>query len=592
MSKKNDSAKEPLSLAMLERDFFARPDVASQDFDLNYCIPINIGILAQEDQPSFDREAIRDAVIGFGQRMQKLFGRFSGRSNKKHSNDSRIQLNLVVLSGGRNSLTDFAKGVLTDLFQAEVTEVDSLDEMKAKSWLVLALWDGIAAGECFDTVKGILCCRPGEGLDRSEPYTLALPENRPVFQVVLPVGEGDEKGIRNYALRDIYPRINEGINSNGLSEVEFYWFDRAHYASDKKNARRRKRFEQNSDKIKLFNAAAIHYATQKNKQTTNIWNPLQQHMDENVSLSIPAEVALLRNICYDAISMFHQTNYGLQLMVVLILACTGLFCFSLYSELADTFAPLVYAFITLFVLAYVYYFFRIKKSKSHRYYLEFRSLAEGMRTQCHWYTAGISQSTGKNYRIKFSKDMSWAKYALNVWNEIDTAGYNLTDSSNLRLVCNEYLGGQQDYFQRKINPKKKGNIRISARRLSALNLVIKVVWCAFAALLGIAVWFRHSNINVYVFLMEIINILALVLSYYKEKKQYKLLVSRYTYCNLLVNKAIADYEYYESQRTEKGKKQTDENIRQVFTHYGIEALAENAEWLLIENDREPDVPNG
>ena len=110
MSKKNDSAKEPLSLAMLERDFFARPDVASQDFDLNYCIPINIGILAQEDQPSFDREAIRDAVIGFGQRMQKLFGRFSGRSNKNHSNDSRIQLNLVVLSGGRNSLTDFAKG--------------------------------------------------------------------------------------------------------------------------------------------------------------------------------------------------------------------------------------------------------------------------------------------------------------------------------------------------------------------------------------------------------------------------------------------------------------------------------------------------
>ena len=38
---------EKMSLASMEKRFFEREDISNQNFDLNYCIPINVGVISQ-----------------------------------------------------------------------------------------------------------------------------------------------------------------------------------------------------------------------------------------------------------------------------------------------------------------------------------------------------------------------------------------------------------------------------------------------------------------------------------------------------------------------------------------------------------------
>lgn len=565
--------KDKLSLAKLEDQFFARKEILNGDYDLNYCIPINVGLLSQEFQPDLhNRNDIAKAVEDFGHLLEKRFGRFTSRNrSRKGRNDSRVQLTVYVRRNDTSAITSIAVDTLKGRFHATVKPVDSIDEIRRKCWLALALWDGVATGETYASVRDILCYQPSKSVGS---YELKFPDNRPVFQIVLPAARDSvsdikaESRIKNYSIRDIYPRMLE------KPDDQHVWYDRYNYLSAKKNNSRRNKFKKNAKKIKQFNKTIIKYASNRTNQTENVWDLLPNYRSK-LTPSLASDAAVLRQICYDVISMKAQLDHKFETKAVLGFASVGLLFYSMYSDFF-AFKPAVYVFIALFALSYLFYFFGVKLGGNQNYYLEFRALAESMRVQCYWYTAGINESVGDIYRVKFSKDMSWARYALDRWHESDTLYDRFAfEAKNDALICKDWLENQQNYFSKNIGDytKKSAFIKLA-------NIASKIVWVAAAA--GIAVTMR-SNPTVETFLIftiGIVNVITLAMSYLSEKLLFKELEAKYTYCSILAEKAVDDFKNKVAEPAE------------IFKKYGIEALAENAEWLMIENDREPDIPNG
>ena len=83
--------------------------------------------------------------------------------------------------------------------------------------------------------------------------------------------------------------------------------------------------------------------------------------------------------------------------------------------------------------------------------------------------------------------------------------------------------------------------------------------------------------------------IPIVVTGWASIKAYGELASKYSYCELLAEKALQDYEAAEKEI--RGGALVKQTLT-IFEQYGVEALEENAEWLMIKNDREPTVPNG
>ena len=609
------------SLAGLEEAFFSREGLPAE-IDLNYCIPINIGIIAPRAYSGLaDTQAtIRSALEKFAKQMEELFGTPEGvQASVKGRNRTRIQYNLLVPKRDHSALTKFVADNIKKKLKAKKTEVDSYHEIKKKCWLALALWDGIPAGTTFEAVTSVLCYCPDVELSEArqpdknqqdpDEYSMFLPESRPVFQILLPVEDeskisyAEEKKLGNFTLRDIYPHALEKLEGEEESKVQVIWYDRYHYSDSNGNDDRRANFAKTAKRIKAFNQEVIRYVKDKYESDINVWQLLGETRQRSIATSFSADMAEMRQICYDAISMKAQTGYKAEMRNIFWLAIAGLLCFAVFSDLVAI-KLFYYSFFLLFILAYCLLFF-LKKKNNQSCYLEFRAIAESMRVQCYWHMVGIRQSTGKIYAAKFTKDMSWAKYALNRWFEVDTeknysyinrSGDNQNQIEKALLV--DYLESQRYYFNKRITDEggKENNYNRKARHQNSRMTFFKCVWIVIGILLAVvllcnlsSVWpfdFSISILNggtiidILVFCMSLANICALGYSYYSEKLLYKILVSRYTYCRLLAEKAIYDFNHSMASKTD------------IFRKYGEQALAENAEWLLIENDREPDVPNG
>lgn len=565
MSGKSDR----LSLQKLEQSFFEK----NPDYDLNYCIPIYVGIISQDVEPErYSRDEVEKAVTDFGNRLEKLFGRFSARSSKKKGcNDSRRQLVLLIRKDDTGELTRIAAEKLKNDFRAVARPADSVEEIKRRSWMVLALWDGVAKGEIFEKVSFMLSGRQHK---EQSDYRIVFPEHRPVFQIVLPADRMDiddqkaEAGVRNYTLRDIYPRVLEKLTGDTVR------YDRYHYSSGGVNRTGRTLFKNSARKIRRFNRTVIDFASRGTARSENVYD-LFPDFREKHALSAASEAAAMRQICYDVISVKSQFDHWWEMTAVLGLAALGLLFYSMYSDLfpIDFF---IYVFILLFSGSYLVHLAAVRLNGNQNCYLEFRAIAECMRVQGYWYAAGINESTGDYYRVKFSKDVSWAKYALNRWHEADTSGDRFDGGERDDLMLRkEWIDGQYRFFR-----QKKGEFGKRAGMLGAVGRISKAVWLLTAIALAVFLWNGLPGEGYLIFAIGALNVVTLVVSYLSEKLLYSEMVARYAYCALLAEAAVDDFNSRVADSAE------------IFKQYGIEALDENAEWLMIENNREPDVPNG
>ncbi len=610
MLKKKD---KPGSFGQLRKEWL--PDGASDG--INYCMPVNIGVIAQQ-YPEADTNtiALNAAIDSIMAGLAKCFGAFCAKPATQSHNQ------LVVMCDKSNPLVRRIAAKLETDYGAEVVSA-TVEEIKSYCWITLAAWDGLipdsgSSDGIFRTVTDILSAGPeqNDGTPRNaspKNYQLVFPDNRPVFQIVLPSGDQTDTAI-DYTVREIYPHPLEIIAKNRA------WFTRHAYpAAPAKKDPRRRNFQANARKIREFNKQIIRRSktfmgvSKIDRQKKNVYDLLPwHHYTEKLTgqkiLPDYVDITNLRQIYYDVISMEAQQSHNRQAFIVLLLTCCGLGCFSLYSDLVP-WKPLIYAFVALMLAAYLFLLLRVKSSNRQKQYLEFRALAEGMRVQCYWYAAGINESAGTHYTVKFQKEMTWAKQAFHAWYLTDFAkrqqagqqdyqpddlmvktewlgtamekqqGTNvyqpkwpdtLPDDQNLKKA----LGGQFGFFGRRINDHDS-----DARNLDHIKKGCLVLWLIIAAVLLTVVALGSPLENPFICIMGLINILTLAVTYFAELKAYRELVAKYSYCVLLAQKAIQDYD-------------SDPSLaKEIFKAFGQEALEENAEWLMIQNDRQIEVPN-
>lgn len=570
--------------------------------DINYCMPVNIGVIAQSTM-KFDQNQLDAAVEKIMKQLIRWFGDFSADKQTQSHNQ------LIVMTPGDNQISRHIINLLQQKYSAQLVFTD-VENIKKYCWITIAAWDGIASMQepVYQTIRGILSTADTP----SDNYILRFPENRPIFQIVLPDRQGTRPEI-NYRVREIYPHMLETIND---SEP---WFSRGRFIDpgilQKLKDSKRRNFKANAKKIKQFNKKIIAFSKSADEQTENIYDLLPWHHQDNKPLPDYVNISNLREIYYDLISMEAQNKQNSQNRILMVLAVIAMGCFSAYSDLIERYWLLI-GYLFFIVISYLFYWIIIKGMNAHNKYLEFRSLAEGMRVQCYWFAAGINESVGDNYTVKFQKDMFWATQAFKAWYVTDylmkESGSGLwklePDSAKWYTPDNQYIETEwlglllkkdddsryvpdlpdnltADFYSNSPEQLKFYTSRITKfSRKNRHSKQITIGFTAFAvilsAVLAFIIWkYDFAHENWIVFSIGLINILSLMITTNNNLNAYGELASKYSYCKLLAQKAVQDYA-------------ADPNKAQkIFKQFGIEALEENAEWLMIKNDREPAVPN-
>ena len=572
--------KKNKSFGQLRREWLPN----GESDNINYCIPINLGVVAQ--RTAFQANEVEAAVLVAMKKLSRHFGDFQ----KSNSTSSHNQL--IVMHQDNNPLAEHIAAFLKNEFGAQLVPATE-EEIKKYCWVTIAAWDGIASdsSEVYQTIRKILSTRYDES--KENQYKLRFPENRPIYQIVLPLVNSGRSSI-DYTVREIYPYLLETINSGSA------WFDRNNYKSSRNERAKRRNFNSNAKKVRRFNEKIVRFDEKIDDQTKYIYDLLPWHHKKKIQLPLCAEIANLREIYYDIISMKAQKRQNIQMYLMMALAFLGLSSFALYSDL-DIGKVFLVIYLLFMMCTYGLYWLFVKRVNAHKDYLEFRALAEGMRVQCHWYCAGINESVGTNYTVKFQKDMLWAKQAFNAWYMADCLNnpVNSDYTPNNKMIKTEWLGtlpekgrkgykiqppsdcpsgtkGQYGFYSKR---KRQDYVKSSFSRAFAgiITIVSVLVSVVFT---GLLLFDDFGHENLFVFIISFMNILTLSITYLDNIKAYKELSDKYSYCSLLAQKALQDYDE-ESSNADK--------VKDIFKQFGIEALEENAEWLMIKNDREPEV---
>ena len=220
--------KKNKSFGQLRREWLPN----GESDNINYCIPINLGVVAQ--RTAFQANEVEAAVLVAMKKLSRHFGDFQ----KSNSTSSHNQL--IVMHQDNNPLAEHIAVFLKNEFGAQLVQATE-EEIKKYCWVTIAAWDGIASdsSEVYQTIRKILSTRYDES--KENQYKLRFPENRPIYQIVLPLVNSGRSSI-DYTVREIYPYLLETINSGSA------WFDRNNYKSSRNERAKRRNFNSNAKK--------------------------------------------------------------------------------------------------------------------------------------------------------------------------------------------------------------------------------------------------------------------------------------------------------------------------------------------------------
>lgn len=671
--------------------------LGSQSDNINYCMPVCIGVVAQEDYtlPKTAEDKMNKTIKSIVKYLGKKFGKFK-KNNKKKSHNQ-----LVILVNCKNLLANDIASYLKNNYDAEIIDLSEhtqpnsaiIDVEKLKilydnpafDWDLAAMeeycWATITAFQTDAKMKTALEDSSKSNkkyyLDNQLKFSITLSkDNKKKYPVNLNKKANGTK-LKKYKkaakkrekdFQSIDEKIKKAEEAGKQAKKEKN--EKAAAAAKdvvikQKKARKQvkdipsdlkeeaiygyqiKRFEANAKKTKTFNQKIAKFHKGVDLKTKNIYDLLPWHhfnaKYKNTPLPDHINVTNLREIFYDLISMDAQIKQRRINQIIIICSGLGLLFFSIYSDFPfemldmDPLKPFIALFVLFMFIAFMVEIIFVKKGGVHSEYLEFRALAEGMRVQCYWYALHINESVGINYIVKFDKDIQWVKLAFNAWYLLDFSKKQkiknqLLTKEEFNIIKSEWLGtkgatddnGTKTYLPKELLQELKDlpNTLKSNPDINALRNALGdtkpggqfgfyqkrsgqhgkrgsfydnakkwlfIAWGVFYVALFISLLSPKIVDEPLIFLMGFVNILTMGLTCASSIMADNELASKYTYCLFMTKKALEDYDRainnYENTKDEQ-------KVKDVFIRFGSEALEENAEWLMIKNSCEPEVPNG
>lgn len=359
----------------------------------------------------------------------------------------------------------------------------------------------------------------------------------------------------------------------GLQSLDSYWFtnDRDQPRSKELPAQHKLIFERSGE----FSRDAIRFADEIEANNYPLFDK-QQRAD------LPPGVDdINRLFCVaDVLAIRYQKKTLFALRVSHILAFLMGLMFILYMDI-ETWPYFMVAFLVFFLVAAGLQTLGQRRGW-HRKYLDYRTLAEGLRVQFYWAVAGVanenvSKFAHDNFLQTQDSELGWIRNVMRVAGTRCDVEPN-TAQAGLDFVLGEWIGdadsGQLGYFATKAVDRIARNRR--TERLGQLSLLTSVAVVLSFVVMGSGM--PEAWISPLTVAMGTLLLLYGIRQGYGYATAEKDLIKQYQFMHRIFRNARL--------RIDK----TDDPIEQrlILRALGGSALDEHAEWLLMHRDRSVD----
>jgi hypothetical protein len=365
---------------------------------------------------------------------------------------------------------------------------------------------------------------------------------------------------------------DNGTPLEELDALDWWWFTKARHQP------RSKELPQQHHRIFQRSSEFSHDAAQFADRIENEKYPL---MEEGDQAFLPAGIDNINRLftVADWLAIHYQKKTLLTFKVTHLLSfCMGIL-FILFADFR-TWPQLMFAFLTLFTISYGLQVYS-RRQGWHRKYLDYRALAEGLRVQFYWATAGVAREMDS----KFAHDqflqtqdpeLGWIRNVMRVAGMHCDASPKATDEG-LLYVLREWIGedgsGQLGYFRKKVAEKvaqQRSTGLLARLSLITSLLVVLIIWLGGTGL--------SEDLQNLLWVIMGITLLA-----YGVRQSYGHVMAE----EELIKQFDFMLRIFQNAKRRLDKAEDNREQRQILTALGGSALDEHAEWILAHRDRTP-----
>jgi hypothetical protein len=255
-----------------------------------------------------------------------------------------------------------------------------------------------------------------------------------------------------------------------------------------------------------------------------------------------------------------------------------------YTDLATT--PIIVGLIILLMLTSVGANAVAVRGSWHRKYLDYRTLAEGLRVQFYWAAGGVtsgnvSKFAHDNFLQMQDPELGWIRNVMRVaGTECDV--HPDSSRAGLEFAVAEWIGdddsGQLGYY------RKKARMRIvqheRTQRIGRIGVWVTIV--ALAALLFVGAGIPDAMKTPVVYTMGVVLLMVGIRQSYAKSTAEAELIKQYEFM----------YRIFRNARRRIDEADNDADRRRLLKILGDAALEEHAEWILIHRERSIDEREG
>jgi hypothetical protein len=305
-------------------------------------------------------------------------------------------------------------------------------------------------------------------------------------------------------------------------------------------------------------------------------------MSDEDAQHLPKGLAIINHgFCISDWLAIHYQKLTLRVLKTThLLAFLMGFMFILFSDLRSQEIYMI-AFLVFFVLAALAQALA-KRKGWHRKYLDYRTLAEGLRVQFYMSAAGItsdneSKFTHDNFLQTQDPELGWIRNVMRVAGTRCDADRTVTPSG-LEFTIREWIGdadsGQLGYYNRKVAQWIKRNR--NTERLSMLSLLTSVI-------VILLILFANA-LMLEDFVDPLFVLMGSMLLAYGVRQGYAQGTAE--------RELIKQYEFmlrvFHNSKRRLDAAEDDSERRQILQALGGSCLDEHAEWILMHRDRSID----
>lgn len=365
----------------------------------------------------------------------------------------------------------------------------------------------------------------------------------------------------------------DGAPQEGLEALDWWWFTKdRHQPRAKELPRQHQLIFERSDE---FSAEAARFAA-------SIESEKYRLLDDREQEHLPDGIASIDTLFYiaDWLAIYYQKRTLIGLRLSHFLAFLMGFMFLLYSDLENV-PAFIFAFMLFFVGAAAVQYLS-KRRGWHRKYLDYRTLAEGLRVQYYWAAAGVtsenaSKFTHDNFLQTQDPELGWIRNVMRVAGTRCDAS-PATDPAGVAYVIREWIGdsggGQLGYFRTKTLQWMKRNR--GTETLAKISLVTSVVVVTVMLMFGAGL--SDDVLDRLWVVMGSILLLFGVRQAFAYSTAEKELIKQYDFM----------LRIFENARRRLETAGDDAEKRQILMALGGSALDEHTQWILMHRERSPD----